>query len=268
MPAHPPRSRRADQDPTSGWLGCNVVIYEVKFDSVKRNGTATEPQGDHITMFRTIVAPALLVLGMNVGALGARAETKPKVFSFARTTSEKTIDPQAQLDGASSDIVMNVYDALLQYNYLKRPYTIEPNLVAKMPELGADKVTLTFELKKGVFFIDDECFPGGKGRELTADDVIYSIKRFADANINNQSWFFLDGAVVGLNEFREATKKTKTPDYAALDVAGLKKVDSHKFTIKLTKPNPLAIYPFAASSLSIVPREAVEKYKGEFAANG
>ncbi|TWW09594.1 hypothetical protein E3A20_12790, partial [Planctomyces bekefii] len=201
----------------------------------------------------------------SVGADDAFSADKPKVFRYARTTSEKTLDPQAQLDEASGNMIQNLYDGLLEYSYLKRPYQLTPNLLAKMPEVSADKLTLTFELKKGVTFIDDDCFAGGKGRELNADDVIYTLKRFADANINNQSWFFLDGAVVGLNEFRELTKKNKGLDYSKNEIAGVKKIDSHKFTIKLTKANPLALYPFAASSLAIVPREAVEKYKQEFA---
>lgn len=195
----------------------------------------------------------------------ALAQGKPKVFHYARANVEKSLDPQAQLDGASGDIVQNVYDPLLQYHYLKRPYDIEPNLLAKMPETAADKVTITFELRKGVFFIDDECFAGGKGRELKADDVIYSIKRYADANINNQSWFMLDGAIEGMNEFREQTKKSKTPDYSKLQISGIKKVDDYKLTVKLTKPNPVALYAFASTPLSIVPREAVEKYGKEFA---
>lgn len=209
---------------------------------------------------RKLIIAAALICGMNV-----QAETKSKVFHFARANSEKTLDPQAQLDEASGDLVQNLYDALLEYDYLKRPYQLVPNLLTKMPELSADKLTLTFELKKGIFFIDDACFPGGKGRELTSDDVIYSLKRFADSNVNNQSWFFLDGAVVGMNEFRDATKKNKNTDYAKADISGVKKIDGSKFSITLTKANPLAIYPFAASPLSIVPHEAVEKYKREFA---
>ena len=64
-----------------------------------------------------------------------------------------------------------------------------------------------FTLKKGITFIDDEAFAGGKGKELTADDVIYSIKRFADANVNLQSYVLLSGFVVGLDDFRKATKE-------------------------------------------------------------
>ena len=60
---------------------------------------------------------------------------------------------------------------------------------------------------RGVRFVDNACFPGGKGRELTADDVLYSLKRYADANVNSKSFFAMQGAVVGLDEFRAATAK-------------------------------------------------------------
>ena len=189
-----------------------------------------------------------------------------RVFTYARYSAHKSLDPMRQFDGASGDIVRNLYDSLLQYHYLKRPYELEPNVVTAMPTPSADGLTYSFELRDDVFFIDDPCFKDGKGRRMTSDDVLYSLKRFADANINPSSYHvLLKGTVKGLDEFRAETQKAgKATDYSKLPVSGFKRIDDRKFEITLTKPNPLALMPFAASALSIVPHEAVTKYGDEF----
>lgn len=201
------------------------------------------------------------------GASSASGEGgNQKVFQYFRTSVHKSLDPMKQFDEASADIVENVYDRLLQYDYLARPYQLVPSLLEKMPEKQADGVTYLFTLRKGVHFHDDEAFPGGKGREVKIDDVIYSIKRFADVNVNNLSYSLLKGFIVGLDDFRAATEKAgKAAQYDTMDVPGIKKVGDYEMTITFTRDNPLAFYPFAFSGMSIVPREAVEKYGDDFA---
>jgi ABC-type transport system substrate-binding protein len=216
---------------------------------------------------RTLTCACALLLACNGkqdGKGSAAADTK-KVFHYFRTAEHKSLDPVQQFDSASAELVSNVYDTLLQYKYLERPYALEPLLLTKMPELGADGITYSFELRKDVRFADDPCFAGGKGRTLTSDDVIYSIKRFADANLNVKSYVLMQDLVEGMDEFREQTKLAgKATDYAKLAISGLTKVDDTHFTLKLKKPNHLALLPLAASQLSIVPREAVEHYKDAF----
>ena len=192
-----------------------------------------------------------------------------KVFTDRRGSAHKSLDPPRQFDGASSEIIMNVYDTLLEYHYLARPYRLAPNLVEAMPQAGADGRTYSFQLREGIRFHDDPCFEGGQGRELTADDAIYSIKRFADANVNLKSWVLMAGFVVGLDDFRERTRELQKAgqpiDYDALDVPGLRKTGRYAFEIEFTRENPLALFPLAMTAMSIVPREAVEQYGKEFA---
>ncbi len=191
-----------------------------------------------------------------------------KVLTTPRTGQFESLDPAAQFDGTSSNLTEMLYSKLLAYSYLERPYKLTPDLLTKMPELASDKETYTFTLRKGVRFHDNPCFKDGKGRELTADDVLYSLKRYADANINHKSWFAMEGAVVGLDDYRAATRKTAPgTDNTRLDVAGLKKVDNTTFTIKLTHQNPLFLFALALNSTAIVPVEAVQKYKDQFGVN-
>lgn len=220
---------------------------------------------------RTPLAHALSVLlALALGACGgnkheASGAGAKKVFRFNRAEAFKTLDPMKQNDQASIELVSNVYDSLLQYDYLARPYQLEPNLLTKMPALSADGLTYSFELRDDVRFNDDPCFTGGKGRKLTSDDVIYSFKRFADANVNGVSYALLQGAIEGIDAFREQTKQLgKAADYGKLAISGIVKQDARHFTIRLTRKNPLALFPLAATPLSIVPYEAVEHYQERF----
>lgn len=192
-------------------------------------------------------------------------KTGPKIFYHYRISEEKSVDPQRQFDGASAQLVQSVYDTLFQYSYLKRPYVMEPALLEKMPEKQADG-TYHFVARKGVKFHDDEAFPGGKGREFNADDIIFTLKRFSDANVNDQSYALAAGLIEGIDAFRELSKKGGNDfDYSKAEISGVKKVDNYTVSIKFTKDSPLNFQPFAISSMSIVPHEAVKKYGQDFA---
>ena len=211
---------------------------------------------------------SLAALLLSAAALSPALAQEPKVLSYARTGQFESLDPPRQFDSESHDVIAMVYSTLLRYAYLERPYKLEPDLLERMPELSADKLTYTFRLRKGVRFHDNACFPGGKGREMTADDVIFSLRRFADANLNVKSWFLMDGAVVGMDAFRAATAKAGPKgDVSKLAIDGIKKIDSHSFSIKLTKPNPLFLFSLASSSTSVVPAEAVAKYGDQLSVN-
>ncbi len=193
---------------------------------------------------------------------------EPSVLTVPRLAQFDTLDPQRGFGLYTDQAQRQVYSTLLTYAYLERPYKLEPDLLESMPVLGADKVTYTFRLRKGVRFIDNACFPGGKGRELTADDVLYTIRRYADANVNTRSFFAMEGAVVGLDAYRAATAKAgPAADLSKTDVAGLHKVDKTTFTIKLTHENPLFLYALTIAPTAIVPVEAVQMYKDKFSLN-
>ena len=109
-------------------------------------------------------------------------DESPNTLRLASQAKFKGLDPIQADDVYVSAEVSRAYEGLLHYHYLKRPYTLEPGLAESMPQVSADGTTYTFKIKKGVVFQDDPCFKetGGKGRELTAEDLIYSWKRIAD----------------------------------------------------------------------------------------
>ena len=214
-----------------------------------------------------VLARVTLACACALAAQATRA-AEPSVLTVPRLAQFETLDPQRGFGQTEDQVLRQVYSTLLTYAYLERPYKLEPDLLEAMPTLAADKVTYTFRLRQGVRFVDCPCFAGGKGRELTSDDVLYSLKRYADGNVNAKSWFAMQGAVVGLDDFHAATLKAgPTSDLTASDVAGLHKVDDRTFTIRLTHENPLFLHVLAMAPTAVVPREAVQFYKDRFQVN-
>jgi ABC-type transport system substrate-binding protein len=173
-------------------------------------------------------------------------------------------DPARCADIYSNTAQTQIYESLLQYAYPERPYRLVPCLAEAMPEVSDEGKTYAFRIRKGVRFQDDPCFPGGKGRELEAEDFIYAIKRTADAKVRSVGWWMLDGSVRGLNEFHKASASRGPTDYDE-PVEGLKAVDRHTLRITLTRPNPSILHALATVHASAIAREAVEHYGPAFA---
>ncbi|HOD99988.1 MAG TPA: ABC transporter substrate-binding protein, partial [Kiritimatiellia bacterium] len=129
---------------------------------------------------------ALLLLA--AGGCGSAHQTEQATDTLHLTTMRiRGFDPAHSVDEASVRAAGLVYEGLLQYSYWTRPYRVEPLLAATMPELSADGKTWRFLLRSGIYFADDPCFvaSGGKGRELMAADVAYSIRRIADTKVGS-----------------------------------------------------------------------------------
>lgn len=209
------------------------------------------------------VLSALLISALGVGCTSKTKMDPPNTIRLSSPSKIKGLDPIFADDLYGGTEVSRAYEGLLQYHYLKRPYELIPNLAEAMPVVSADGKVLTFKLKKGVLFQDDEAFKDtqGKGREMTAEDVVYSFKRLADPKLASSGWWIFDGKIAGLNEWREAAKAG--PDYSK-PVEGLKATDRYTVQITLTARSAQFLYALAMPFTFIVPREAVEKYGKEF----
>lgn len=196
----------------------------------------------------------------------AAAEGGYGVTLYGLSGRVRGLDPACASDVASILALSSVYEGLLQYSYLERPYAVEPCLCEALPDFSGDGLTVTFRIRRNIHFQDDPCFAalGGRGRELTAEDFIYSIKRVADVKTGSGGYWAFDGRIAGLDAFRAASKVAPVTDYG-LEVEGLRAAGTHTLEIRLTRPYPQLPWVLALSYAMAVPREAVEFYGRDFA---
>lgn len=206
----------------------------------------------------TLMAAIICVTGCS-----KKEDKVEKVLNLVAVQNVKGMDPIYSNDRYSSNAVARVYEGLLEYHYLKRPYILVPNLAEDMPVVSKDGLTYTFKIKKGVLFHDDPAFPEGKGRELVAEDFVYSIKRLADPKLQGLGWWLLQGKVQGLDEWRAKNAQAESVNYAEV-IPGLQALDKYTLQFKLKKPFPQFLYSLAMPFTFAVAKEVVDHYGKEF----
>ncbi|MGI9308144.1 MAG: ABC transporter substrate-binding protein, partial [Gammaproteobacteria bacterium] len=184
-----------------------------------------------------------------------------KVYKHSMGASPTSLDPVQAANLYANYVVVNLFDTLFSYKYLARPYELKPNLAADFPDISADGLSYTIRIKEGVRFADNAAFADSIGREVTADDFVYSIKRHFDPAFRPQGAWLWQGRIKGLEEWKAAGS-----DYA-VEVDGLKALDRYTIQIRLTRPYPQLAHTLALGYSAIVPREAVDFYGKEFAIN-
>lgn len=189
------------------------------------------------------------------------AQAAPKVFRYAFPVAETGFDPAQISDAYSRRVVTGIMESLLQFDPLARPAKVIPNLASELPEVSPDFKTITFKIKKGIYFADDPAFKGAK-RELTAPDVIYSFKRHYDPKLKSYAVNTLQTSkVIGLNALRAQAVKNKALFAYDTEVEGLRALDRYTVQFKLEEPSPRFHEIFADPSLyGVVAREVVEFY--------
>lgn len=148
-----------------------------------------------------------------------------------------TLDPAIGYDWNNWPAEKMVFDGLLDYN---EGTTIVPRLAASMPEISNGGRTYTFTLRRGVRFQN--------GREVTADDVAYTINRVLDPKTASpgQSFFLLiDGAQDVANGKARTAK-------------GIQVIDRYHVRFTLTQPDVTFLNVMAMNFAYIVPREVVQ----------
>jgi oligopeptide transport system substrate-binding protein len=205
-----------------------------------------------------------LLLVLAFGAIGCTKKTGAveNSLQLALSANVKGMDPIFSSDLYSNTVNAQIYDALFEYHYLKRPLELQPLLAESMPEVSKDGLTYTIKIKKGVKFHDSPAFQDGKGRELKAADFIYSWKRLATPTNNSDGFWIFDGKIKGFNEWREALAKG-TGKFEE-NIEGLQTPDDYTIVIKLREPYYQLLYVLAMVYAAPVAKEAVEKYGQEY----
>jgi len=212
-------------------------------------------------------APLLLLSGCSFSEASEGGKPIKVLRAPMSTDGPKSLDPVRSSSVYDHHCGCNIYETLVQYKYLVRPPTLEPLLLAEMPERSKDGLVFRFKLKSGVPFQDDPCFPGGKGRELKSADVFYSWKRMADDGNLPKSWWLLENTIKGFDQYRKeqnaAAESGGVFDYDA-PVEGMRIINDYEFEVELVEPVQRFMYVLAMYQLAIVPREAVETYGRRF----
>jgi ABC-type transport system substrate-binding protein len=210
-------------------------------------------------MLRALI-PALCSL-LLASFAGAGAAAPPKTLRHAFPIAESSFDPAQISDLYSRTVAAGIFDAPLEFAFMARPFQLRPNTAAALPEVSADYRSFTLRLKPGILFDDDPAF-GGKKRELTAADYVYSIKRHYDPRWKSGNLYILESAkILGLSELRKRAIDAKLPFDYDTEVEGLRALDRYTLQIRLAEPSPRFVYNLADGSFTgALAREVVEAY--------
>jgi len=219
-------------------------------------------------------AIALAGSALSLPAWRASAATEPggteanrtKVLRVLFPVAETGFDPPRLSDIYSRTVTAHIFDALYDFDHLARPVKLRPRTADGMPQASADFKTWTVRIRPGIYFADDPAFKGADGkpvkRELTAQDYVYSLKRFADPANNSPAWSSIaDFKLLGLVELNERALKNKTPFDYDTEIEGLRAIDRYTLRFQLAAPKPRLAESLADSGLvGAVAREVVERY--------
>ncbi|MBP9721616.1 MAG: ABC transporter substrate-binding protein [Gammaproteobacteria bacterium] len=216
-------------------------------------------------------------------------EAKKNILFSSFAEQPKHLDPARSYSENEYIFITQIYEPPYQYNYLLRPYTLEP-LTAdgyitseyfdsnnqKLPNDTSGKqisyTVYTVKIKPHIFYQPHKCF--NNKRELIAADYIYQIKRLADPKTQSPIYGFMSEYIVDLaklNQLLEAENKLnsnkfdKADNYINLNdpkfnIDGLKLIDNYTYQIKIKGKYPQFIYWFAMPFFAPVPWEADKYY--------
>jgi oligopeptide transport system substrate-binding protein len=187
-----------------------------------------------------IAAAGILAVWLTPGGAQPRDTGEPRngaaVYRRPLGNDPVTLDPARASDIYSRSVSQQIFDGLVQFD---QTLTITPAL-AQFWKASRDGLTWTFQLRKGVKF--------HHGREVTAEDVVYSLTRLLDPAVKSGAADAFTH-IKGAPEFRDGRAKS---------VAGLVAVNRHTVQIELTEaPVPL-VSVLAVGHAKIVPKEIVE----------
>lgn len=181
--------------------------------------------------------PAIILL---LSSCYNKRSRESNIFHYNEFNGISSLDPAFAKSQSVMWAAHQLFNTLVEIDDSLR---IIPSL-AKSWDISEDKKEIIFHLRSDVFFHDDEAFAGGKGRKLTAADVVYSLSRITDPKTASPgSWIF--------------NRKVDTlQPFMALD--------DTTFRLRLLRPYHPILGIMSMQYCSIVPKEAVEKYGTDF----
>jgi peptide/nickel transport system substrate-binding protein/oligopeptide transport system substrate-binding protein len=195
----------------------------------------------------TVAASALMLM---ISALPAAAEDtvdpnakQGGAITITYKDDVATLDPAIGYDWQNWSMIKSLFDGLMDYE--PGTTTLRPEL-AESYEISPDGKIFTFKLRPGVKFHN--------GREMTADDVKYSLDRVTNPKTQSP----------GAGFFHSIKGYDAMAGGSAQSLEGVTVVDPHTVKIELTQADATFLHVMALNFAHIVPKEEVEKYGADF----
>lgn len=163
-----------------------------------------------------------------------------KFFRYNQSSGLASLDPAFAKDQSTIWACNQLYNSLVQ---LDDNLNTQP-AIAKTWEIAEDGKTYIFHLRSDVRFHDNACFANGKGRNVNAADVVYSLNRIIDAKVASPGAWIFNNSIDSTDPFRA--------------------IDDTTFQLKLSKPFRPMLGILSMQYCSVIPHEAVEKYGPDF----
>lgn len=184
----------------------------------------------------SLLGACLLALAVSMGSSAAYAKTPPDQLIIGMNMNNLlTLDPAAMTGNEVVGIVVNLYDSLVELDPAQLTH-VKPALATSW-DVSPDGTTLTFHLRDDVTF--------HSGNPLTADDVVWSMRRILHLNLAQSSVWKSYGF----------SKKNIDQQVSAPD----------RFTVKITLPKAndpqLIIYSLGAlGNLGVLDSKTVQQH--------
>lgn len=174
-------------------------------------------------------------------------------FSFMSPEKIESLLPISVSDIYSNRILSQIYEPLLRIDL--KSMQVTPALAESFKVSGDAKV-FTFKLRSGILFHDDDCFSNNKERELTAEDVKFSLDLACSGHEKNEISYLLVDKITGAEEYNKISENS-LPEGG---VKGIKVIDPH--TVQITLDEPFVGFDkiLTHNSLGIISKKAYLKY--------
>ncbi len=221
---------------------------------------------EQLVLMRTMIKiflVTLLVLSLPACNRSADNAYEGVVFRYAIGGPIASLDPAHATPPTARMLVGSIYDTLYRYQYLARPYQLTLGLAADFPQIADDGLSYIIPIRRGVLFHADPSIadPSIADREVTADDVIYSLLRHFDPAVDGQGAWLWNRHIVGVNDWRNAGADYDQPP------AGLQALDRYTIKIMLSAAYGDFLQTLALPVASIVSRSAIEYYAEKYPLN-
>ena len=148
------------------------------------------------------------------------------VFRFMSAEKITTLLPISSSSIYNQRVGSQIFETLLKVDPVSNE--IVPS-IAESFKVNEDATKFTFKIRKGVFFHDDACFEGDKGRELTAHDVKNTLEFACSKTVDNEIYWLLISKIKDAKSYYTLSKKGEAPK----NLSAIKVIDNNTLSIEL-----------------------------------